>query len=118
MPPTSAASRNAASGFCAATQSSTSFWRVRSSVLRSAVRISQSICFSRRTIAEPTMPRAPATQTRLPASGNRTSALAVMTVAFLLYLFAVGVDHLAHQVLEARAVFPAELGVGLGRVAV
>src|SRR5262245_34125949 len=117
MPPTSAAAITAASGFCAATQSSTSFWRVRSRVRRSAVRISQSIWRSRRTMAEPTMPRWPATQTRLPASGNRTFlGVAVITGLFLVNFLAIRLDHLADQILEAGLVLPAELRPRLRRI--
>src|SRR3974390_2218824 len=118
MPPTSAAAMKAASGFCALTQSSTAAWRVRSSVRRSAVKISQSIWRRRRTMAEPTMPLWPATQTRLPVSGNSIfSAIAVTPVALLLHLVAVCRHHVAHQLAKAGAVPPAELGVRLGRIA-
>src|SRR5262245_45261395 len=120
MPPTRAAARKMPSGLFAAIHSSVSFWRVRSTVLRSAVRTSHFSDARRRTIAEPTMPRWPATQMRLPARSNRRASVAVVAAinVFLpLHLGEIGIHHLRHQLLEAGLVLPAELGVRLGGIA-
>src|SRR5215472_6620393 len=101
MPPTRAAARKIACGLFAAIHASVSAWRVRSTSARPAVSTSQPVPASLRTIAEPTMPRWPATQTRLPASAYRLPSIGVlllpMQVVLPLHLDEIGPHHLAHQ---------------------
>src|ERR1035441_4303440 len=66
IPPTAAAARNTASGRADASQSSTACWRRRSSVLPPDFTRTAPVEARRRVRALPTMPRSPATQTRLP----------------------------------------------------
>src|ERR1035438_3481583 len=70
MPPTVAAARNTTSIFRSPVQASTSAWRSKSSSLREAVAISQLSRASRRTIADPAIPRCPATHTRQPVKSK------------------------------------------------
>src|SRR5262249_21132848 len=104
IPPTRAAARKIASGFLAAIHASVSTWRVRSTSPRPAVSTSQSTEARRRTIAAPTMPRWPATQTRLPASGKRlpsiVGVLLAMEIVLPLHLLEIGPHHVAHQLGE------------------
>ena len=67
MPPTVPAATKTACGRIAARQSSTSACRLRSTASRAAVTVSQPSVARRRSSAFPTMPRWPATQTRLPS---------------------------------------------------
>src|SRR5712671_6076236 len=86
--------------------------------------MSQASCPSRRTIAEPAMPRWPATNTRLPLKSN---ALAARLSTLLCSMedtgglarnsFNIGGDHLGHQGFKRDGVVPAQFSVRLGRVA-
>src|SRR5438552_2670206 len=69
----------------------------------------------RRTSADPTMPRWPATHTRRPSSRN----CEVGAIAGLLRLapFEIGIDHLGDQPGKVRPVLPAELLVRLRSIA-
>src|SRR5262249_13897256 len=116
MPPTVAAATMTMSARFAASQSSTGCWRRRSTSSRPAVRSSQPSRTSRRSSAPPTMPRWPATKIRLPASW-KGSATAEGALMLLSHAHQIGSHHLPDKVLEAGLVAPAELGPGLGRVA-
>src|SRR5512145_526187 len=118
MPPTRAAARNNASGLAEASHSAVSFWRTKSTVSRPAAMSSAPVRSNRRTIADPTMPRWPATQTRLPASGNALrSAAAAIGLVLQFHLLQILGDHLAHQGIERRRVPPAEFVLRLARIA-
>src|SRR5580700_5415383 len=91
------------------------------------VRTSQSTSASRRTMAEPTMPRWPATKTRRPRRSNSGAVAAAavaggsVAVAMALLLepdrIEIGLDHVLHQLVERHAMPPAELVVRLARIA-
>src|SRR5580700_8634692 len=115
MPPTLAAARKIASGRAAAIQACVGSCRRRSRSPRPTVRISQSSRASRRTSAWPTMPRWPATHTRLPFSGN--TALVGIAPLFLRHDDHVLGDHLLAEGAPVGLVLPAELGLRLGGVA-
>src|SRR5215470_5034276 len=130
MPPTRAAATMTASGRFSQSHSWVSACRVRSSARRSAVNTSQRSDASRRTSAAPTMPRWPATKTRLPARSNGSAFAAgsrvmsqsalIMPIdafAFQSHLLAVAVDHLVDEIRKARLVAPAKLLVRLAGVA-
>ena len=70
MPPTLAAASTTTSGRSSFIHPATAAWSLRSSAEREIASVSQSSDCSLRTIAEPTMPRCPATKTRLPAKVN------------------------------------------------
>src|SRR5579863_1406255 len=71
------------------------------------VTISQSSAASRRTRAEPTRPRCPATHTRLLRSSNRFE---FDVIDFALLQFPeIRSDHFLHQLVESRFVAPAQL---------
>src|SRR5579872_2773925 len=115
MPPTRAAAMNTASGRASAIQAWVASCRRRSSRSLSVVRTSQASRARRLTSAEPTMPRWPATQTRLPASGKAGS------VDIAAWFGRHGDQALGHhigaEVAPAGLVAPAQLGAGLGRIA-
>src|SRR5262245_45068763 len=138
MPPAVAAATKTASGRCVPIHDSTSPCLRRSSSVRSAVNTSQSSRASRRRRALPTMPRCPATYTRLPASGKTTDGpvltapLAVLgrrgatrrvlesggaQGALLSSEIEIALHHHPHQLLEADARAPAEPLARLGGVA-
>ena len=78
--------------------------------------ISQSSAASRRQIAEPTIPRWPATQTRFPLREyNGVSIANKIRLSFR--GFPIGGDHFSDKVCEARSVAPAEFLVSLFRTA-
>src|SRR5581483_11544735 len=104
MPPTLAAARNTACGFFLANQSNTAAWSRRSSSARLAVRMFTSSLASRRTIAEPAMPRCPATKTVLPLSSNGTLAIGDLQPG----LAQIARHHLLHQLRKACLRPPAE----------
>src|SRR4029077_1104370 len=105
MPPTLAAATKIASGRWRSIHPSTSAWRRKSSSSRLAVRMAQSSRWRRRTIAEPTMPRWPATKTFRPVSEN-----SLRTMSALLFADAgqITLHHLPHQLLERDAMAPSE----------
>src|ERR1700761_8175582 len=125
MPPTRAAARYTWSMRCALKKSRTADWFVRSS--SDELRLTTSTlpsASSRRTIAEPTMPRCPATKTRLRLESTMVLLLAfedreaVLLDQRVLGGFGqVSDDHLAHELFEAGTRHPAEFFLGLGRVA-
>src|SRR5580692_9940015 len=127
MPPTFAAATITASGFAECRYAAVSSWRSKSRRSWPMVRTSQSTSASRRTMAEPTMPRCPATKTRRPrrANSGAFAALAVapgsVAAAMALLLepdrLEVGLHHVLHQLVERHAMPPAELVVCLARVA-
>src|SRR5580692_5237839 len=129
MPPTFAAATITASGFAERRYAAVSSWRSKSRRSWPIVKTSQSTSASRRTMAEPTMPRWPATKTRRPRSANsREGAFAAVALppgsvaaAMALLLepdrFEVGLHHLLHELLERHAMTPAQLVVRLARVA-
>src|SRR3984893_1500636 len=137
MPPTRAAATMTTSGRLSRSQSWVSACRTRSSARRSAVSTSQRSEASRRTSAAPTMPRWPATKTRLPLSSNgsavaagsrvtkwfsnvawrRTSVMPIDALLLQPHLLAVAVDHRLDEVLKARLVTPAKLLVRLAGIA-
>src|SRR4029077_16327207 len=90
------------------------------------VKTSQSTSASRRTMAEPTRPRWPATKTRRPRRANSgtfaASAAPESIVAAMALLLGpdrleIGLDHVLHQFVERHAMPPAELVVRLARIA-
>src|SRR5579871_4468196 len=105
MPPTLAAARNTACGFFLANQSNTAAWLRRSSSARFAVRSSTFSAASRRAIAEPAMPRCPATKTVLPFSSNGVLAIGDLQPG----LRKVAGHHFLDQLRKARLRLPAEL---------
>src|SRR6185312_6091800 len=113
MPPTRAAARNTTCGRTSRIQRSSWSGRRRSTDSRGAVTTSQPSRARRRTIALPTSPRWPATQTRL----LRSVKDGFMTRSGYLQDGAVVLDHFRDELLEAGAVAPAELGDRLLRVA-
>src|SRR5262245_37631579 len=122
MPPTVAAARKIASGRVVSSQSSTSACRRRSSSVRGTTMISHDSFTRRRTIADPTMPRCPATQTFFPSSSNAIGceARSVMPLVPLRLerdLLDIRIHHLANQFLETDGVPPAETLLGLSRIA-
>src|SRR5580692_72553 len=127
MPPTFAAATITASGFAECRYAAVSSWRSKSRRSWPIVRTSQSTSASRRTMAEPTMPRWPATKTRRPRRSN-SGALAAVAVAggsvaaaMALLLepdrLEVGLDHVLHKLVERHAMPPAEQVVRLARIA-
>src|SRR5215469_11498782 len=121
MPPTVAAAMNTACGRFCANQSATAAWSRRSICWRGTVSISQSSRASRRTNAEPTMPRCPATYTRLPRSSYGVISLASIDFAKPGRLGFeqrnVAGDHFAHNVSEIVLGTPAEPLSRLCRIA-
>src|SRR5262249_7378736 len=92
---------------------------------RPAVSTRQSTSARRRTMAEPTMPRCPATSTRLPARSNTLpvtsapptgSVVAVATLLLGTDRADVGLHHFLHEVVEACPVLPAQLGSRLAGI--
>src|SRR5580692_2390437 len=126
MPPTFAAATITASGFAERRYAAVSSWRSKSRRSWPIVRTSQSASPSRRTMAEPTMPRWPATKTRRPRRSN-SGAVAVaaaggsVAAAMALLLepdrIEVGLDHVLHKLVERHAMPPAEQVVRLARIA-
>src|SRR6202161_2151862 len=127
MPPTFAAATITASGFAERRYAAVSSWRSKSRRSWPTVRTSQSTSASRRTMAEPTMPRWPATKTRRPRRSN-SGALAAWVVppgsvaaAMALLLepdrLKIGLHHVLHEFVECHAMPPAQLVVRLARVA-
>src|SRR5690554_4368774 len=117
MPPTRAAASTTASGRAASSHASTAACRRRSSSPRPAVSTAQPAPSSRRATAAPTMPRWPATQTRLPASGNTTSAVPVIAPGLARHRLEVGPHHLGDQLRKPDPRRPAERRPRLARVA-
>src|ERR1700754_2338326 len=125
MPPTRAAARYTTSMRCELKKSRTADWFVRSSSFE--LRLTTSTlpsASSRRTMAEPTMPRCPATNTRLRLEIITSLLLAfvdreavLMHERVLARFGQVADHHLAHELFEGRARLPAELFLRLGRVA-
>src|SRR5258708_22359173 len=113
MPPTREAARYTTSGRLSAIQAWVSVCWIRSTSVRSTVRILQSSVWSRRTRAEPTMPRWPATQARLPRMENTSFATAK---ALLGDGDEVVADHFGAQRLNGGFVLPAEPALGLSRI--
>src|SRR5690242_14371526 len=104
------------SGRASVIHASSSAWRRRSTRSRPAVTTSQPVPASRRSSAEPTIPRWPATQTRRPASRN--GSVAGVTAPLLAVDGGeVGLDHLGDQCFEAGGVAPPQLRRRLARVA-
>src|SRR5271167_3172346 len=135
MPPTRAAASSTASGRCSSNQSSTARWWRRSTASRPTVSIRHSSRARRRTSAEPTMPRWPATNMRRPPSGKsmgrsmpsvasrRGGASGRVGKPGLVHgpLAPCEVDvvlhHHLHQLSEGYPWRPAENVAGLGRIA-
>src|ERR1700744_5314020 len=109
MPPTLAAARNTACGRLAANQALTAAWSRRSASLRDSVSNCTPSLASRRTSAEPTMPRWPATKTVLPFSSYGVLAIGGVLSGF----GEIAGDHFLHQLRERRLRLPSELGVRL-----
>src|SRR5262249_4595897 len=105
IPPTRAAASSTASGRCSSNQRSTACWSRRSTVSRLAVRIRHFSSTNRRTSAEPTMPRWPATKMRRPPSANMDRR-AMLSTAPRRRRTSSGVDKpgLAHRHLAPREV--------------
>src|SRR5262245_49442920 len=104
-----------ACGRCAAIQRSTASWRRRSASCRVAVNSSQSSDSSRRTIADPAIPRWPATHTRLPFRLYLVVGL-IMTAKVSPDRDEIGFHHFLHETLEGCFMLPPELLARLGRV--
>src|SRR5215470_3766763 len=136
MPPTRAAATMTTSGRLSRSHSCVSACRARSSTRRSAVSTSQRSDASRRTSAAPTIPRWPATKTRLPArsngsvlaaaliiepfsdvAGKRPSVMPVYALLFQPHLRAIAVNHFRNQIDKARLVAPAEPLARFARIA-
>src|SRR5215470_12475569 len=136
MPPTRAAATITTSGRFSRSQSWVSVCRARSSTSRSAVSTSQCSGASRRISAAPTMPRWPATKTRLPAKSNGSvlaaalnieplsdaagtcpSVMPVYALPFQPHLRAIAIDHFRNEIRKARLVAPTEPLVRLARIA-
>src|SRR6516225_2510298 len=113
MPPTLAAAMNTTWGVLLANQSNTAAWSRRSSSRRLTVASSTFSCASRRTSAEPTMPRWPATKTVLPLSSNGMLAIGDLLLGDL----KIASHHFFHQLRKARFRFPAEFLPGLAGIA-
>src|SRR4051794_26990559 len=113
MPPTLAAARNTACGRFLANQPNTAAWSRRSTSLRSAVSNSTPSRSSRRTSADPTIPRWPATKTVLPFSSNGVLAIG----GLLPRDCQIARHHLFDELSERCLRFPAELLARLGGVA-
>src|ERR1039458_3138831 len=115
MPPTVAAARKTTSIFLSAIHASTAACLNRSRSLRAAVTISQLSRARRRTIADPAMPRCPATQTRRPFNSKL-----VMTnpshAGFSGDSFQIRVQHIGDQLGKRDRVFPSQNPVRLGSV--
>src|SRR5580693_1608936 len=113
MPPTLAAARNTACGRLQANQSATCAWSRRSTSLRGTVRSSTPSEASRRTSAPPTMPRCPATKTRLPFRSNGVLAIGHLAPGDC----EIAGHHLLDELGKARLWFPAEFLLRLAGVA-
>src|SRR4051812_45180543 len=113
MPPIFAAARNTTCGRLAANHWFTAAWSRRSTSPRDTVCSSTSSRERRRTSAEPTMPRWPATKTVLPFSSNGVFAIG----GFLSGDSEIGGHHLLHQLRKRRLWLPAELLPRLAGVA-
>src|SRR5580704_2191018 len=98
------------SGLAKATHCRTACCSRRSTVRRSTVRISTSSLARRRRIAEPTMPRWPATQIRRldPALAERIAMKYSSDPAAFLHHGQVARDHFRHQPRERNRVLPTE----------
>src|SRR5918996_4311718 len=123
IPPTRAAATMATSGRVRWAKASVGSWRRRSSSEEAAViRFPIDSRWSRRTTAEPTMPRWPATHTRLPerSKGTVTLGCGLRQSPGLIECqplqAEVVLDHAIDQLREAHLRFPPELGPGPGRV--
>src|SRR4051812_16844832 len=87
---------------------------------RTATMISHCSRSSRRTMAEPTMPRWPATNTRLPAIANPgldATGSGPFCDRLMLHGDKIRTDHLAREFARARFVAPAQFFMRLGGVA-
>src|ERR1700677_2976657 len=139
MPPTSPAATTTTSGFLSLSQRSVSACRVRSSVPRSAHTTSHGSRANRRTSAEPTIPRWPATKIRRPLRSNgcdivvgmlvlatsrrpdevdgSPSVTAVQALTFEFDFDEVRSHHFLYQVRKTRPVAPSEQLPSLAGVA-
>src|SRR5258708_7911580 len=115
MPPTRAAAISTTCGRACRIQRSSCSADLRSTSALGALTTRHFSRDRRRTRAEPTRPRCPATQTRLPARSKGTGLRIV--VAHPTQDGAIGLDHFRHQLLEADLVLPPELGARLRRIA-
>src|SRR5436190_8778220 len=113
MPPTLAAARNTACGRLAANHLFTAAWSRRSTSARVNVCSSTSSCARRRTSADPTMPRWPATKTVLPFSSNGILAIGDLPPRDL----EIGGHHLLDQGTKRGLRLPAEFFARLAGVA-
>src|SRR3974390_2692336 len=113
MPPTLAAARNTTCGVLLLNQSNTAAWSRRSSSRRPTVTSSTFSGASRRTSAEPTMPRWPATKTVLPFNSNGVLAIGDLLPGDL----EVASHHFLDQISKAGFRFPAEFLPGLAGIA-
>src|SRR5262249_12663020 len=96
---------------------STSAWRRRSSLSCETVSSVQPSRASRRQMAEPTMPRWPATQTRRPDSRKCWSIARITALALPTHGQEIGLDHVDDKIAEAGARVPAEAVIGLAGIA-
>src|SRR6516164_2495048 len=113
MPPTLAAARNTTCGVLLINQSNTAAWSRRSSSRRPTVTGSTFSCASRRTSAEPTMPRWPATRTVLPFNSNGVLAIGDLLPGDL----KIASHHFLDQLGEAGFRFPPEFLPSLAGIA-
>src|SRR5450631_866867 len=110
MPPTLAAARMITSGLARATHCRTASCSRRSTSRRSTLRISTSSLARRRRIAEPTMPRWPATQIRrlFPECAEGLSMLQSSDPAAFLHHDQVAGDHFRDELWKSDGVLPAK----------
>src|SRR3954447_22774079 len=113
MPPTLAAARNTACGRLAANHLKTAVWSRRSTSSLVTVSSSTFSRASRRTSAEPTMPRCPATKTVLPFSSNGIPAIGDLPPGDV----DIAGHHFFDEVGESGLRLPAELGLRLAGIA-
>src|SRR3569833_2910715 len=119
MPPTFAAARKTYSGRWASKNASTATRSRRSTESCPAtIRLRRPALFSARTIAEPTSPRCPATNTRLLLSMRHASwNVLVPRIAqrtLLLRHLEIVIHHAAYQLLEIQLRRPPQLRAGFG----
>src|SRR5882757_4439680 len=113
MPPTLAAARNTTCGRRAENHLFTAAWSRKSTSPRGSVSNATSSRASRRTSAEPTMPRWPATNTVLPFSSNGVVAIGGLPSGAR----QIARDHFLDQLGERRLRLPAELVARLAGIA-
>src|ERR1035441_4430491 len=115
MPPTVAAATKTTSSFLSPIHVSTSAWRNRSSSLRAAVTISQLSRARRRKIAEPAMPRCPATHTRRPVKSKLLMA-SLSHVRFPGDKLQIRTLHIGDQLGKCDPVLPPQNPVRFGSI--